>query len=72
MHHPRSLAAVGLALAGGLFGSLTSSGCSSNPGGGDKIVYSSPEEVNQKKADLQDAMKGGAYGSAGKRSRLAP
>jgi hypothetical protein len=31
-------------------------------------VYSSPEEIGTKNAELKDAMKGGAYGSAGKKA----
>ncbi|MDG3006339.1 hypothetical protein [Paludisphaera mucosa] len=31
-------------------------------------VYSSPEEVSAKNQGLKDAMKGGAYGSAGKKA----
>ncbi len=40
------------------------SGGSSTP----KPVYSSPEEIGTKNQELKDAMKGGAYGSAGRKS----
>jgi hypothetical protein len=43
-------------------------GCDSGPVKPGTIVYSSPEEINQKNQELKDAMQGGAYGSAGKKS----
>jgi hypothetical protein len=44
-------------------------GCGdSGPGSTPGTVYSSPEEIKAKNQDLQDAMKGGAYGTAGKKS----
>jgi hypothetical protein len=53
-------------LAGGLIGL---SGCdSSSSSGSVKPAYSSPAEVDKQKSELYDAMKGGAYGSAGRRS----
>ena len=47
---------------------LAVSGCDSGPVKPGTTVYSSPEEVNQKNQELKDAMKGGAYGSAGRKS----
>jgi hypothetical protein len=47
---------------------LVTSGCGESGVARNGTVYSSPEEVNQKKAALQDAMKGGAYGSAGRKA----
>ncbi len=48
---------------------LMMTGCGSGGGATTSgTVYSSPEEINQKKKDLKDAMQGGAYGSAGKKS----
>jgi len=47
---------------------LVTSGCGESGGAKNGAVYSSPEEVSQKKAAMQDAMKGGAYGSAGRKA----
>ncbi len=49
--------------------SLLAGGCG-DPGAPKtgKVVYSGPEEEAQKKQDLQDAMKGGAYGAAGRKA----
>lgn len=50
-------------------GALAGGGCgSSNPNMAQKTVFQGPQEVDQKKSDLFDAMKGGAYGSAGRKS----
>ncbi|AMV40512.1 hypothetical protein VT85_23990 [Planctomyces sp. SH-PL62] len=43
-------------------------GCGSEQPKTGTTVYSSPEEIQAKNQELQNAMKGGAYGSAGKKS----
>ena len=61
--------AAAAALAGLSVGLIPLAGCGgSGPAGNSKTVYKGPEEVDQKKADLREAMQGGAYGAAGRKA----
>lgn len=48
--------------------SLVVTGCDSGAPKTGTSVYSSPEEIKAKNEGLKDAMKGGAYGSAGRKA----
>ncbi|WP_165251145.1 hypothetical protein [Paludisphaera soli] len=68
MTAPRSFIRVGSCWVLGLAVAGLFVGCDSGPPPSGTRVYSSPEEIGTKNAELKDAMKGGAYGSAGKKA----
>ena len=68
MRSATSRSKVGLGLGCLTVGLLTAGGCGGIGRDNGRIDYASAEEISQQKADLFAAMKGGAYGSSGRRN----